>query len=97
MMIEEYVSDKGLVALSDCWDMVSQMARELTLEIRNSIEELSTQFQKMAILKADGDSKETNAQSMKKSVSSLVKQGKQNTHKWEMEQTSLFELFKSVF
>jgi len=51
-IIEGNFSDEGLAAMSDCADMTTALARELTQGIRNEVEDLSAVFKKMAILKS---------------------------------------------
>lgn len=50
-IIEGNFSDEGLAAMSDCSDMTTALARELTQGIRDEVEDLSAVFKKMAILK----------------------------------------------
>lgn len=50
-MIEGNFTDEGLAAMSDCTDMTTALARELTQGIKNEVEDLSAVFRKMAILK----------------------------------------------
>ena len=50
-IIEGNFTDEGLAAMSDCADMTTALARELTQGIRNEVEDLSAVFKKMAILK----------------------------------------------
>lgn len=50
-IIEGNFSDEGLAAMSDCSDMTTALARELTQGIKNEVEDLSTLFKKMAVLK----------------------------------------------
>ena len=50
-VIEGNISDEGLAALSDCQDMTTQLARELTMGIRDEVGDLADSFKKMAILK----------------------------------------------
>ena len=50
-VLEGNVTDEGLSAMSDCRDLTSQLARELTLGIQDEVENLSAVFKKMAILK----------------------------------------------
>jgi len=47
-------TDEGLAAMSDCADMTTALARELTNGIKDEVEDLSAVFQKMAILKPEG-------------------------------------------
>jgi len=50
-IIEGNFTDEGLAAMSDCTDMTTALARELTAGIKNEVEDLSAVFKKMAILK----------------------------------------------
>ncbi|MCR4719227.1 MAG: hypothetical protein K5768_06315 [Firmicutes bacterium] len=50
-LVEGSFSDEGLAAMSDCNDMTSQLARELTTGIRNEVEDIGAIFKKMAFLK----------------------------------------------
>ena len=50
-IIEGQMSDEGLAAMSECEDMLSLMAKELSLGIRDSVEDVSETFKKMALLK----------------------------------------------
>lgn len=50
-IIEGNISDEGLAAMSNCQDLTSQLAKELTLGIRSEVEDLSAMFRRMAILK----------------------------------------------
>jgi hypothetical protein len=50
-IIEGNFTDEGLAAMSDCADMTTALARELTQGIRNEVEDLRAVFKKMAILK----------------------------------------------
>ena len=45
------LTDEGLAAMSECQDITTALARELTLGIKNEVEDLSAIFKKMAILK----------------------------------------------
>lgn len=49
-MIEGNFSEEGLAAMSDIQDMTTQMAKELMLGIRDSVEDLAASFKKMAVL-----------------------------------------------
>ena len=57
-LIEGQITDEGLAAMSDCQDLTSQLARELTKGIRTEVEDLASVFKRMAILKT-GDEKKT--------------------------------------
>ena len=50
-IIEGNFSDEGLAAMSDCADMTTALARELTQGIKDEVEDLSEVFKKMALLK----------------------------------------------
>lgn len=50
-IIEGNISDEGLAAMSECSDMTSLLAKELTLGIKNEVEDIAEAFKKMAILK----------------------------------------------
>lgn len=50
-IIEGNFTDEGLAAMSDCADMTTALARELTMGIKDEVEDLSSVFKKMAILK----------------------------------------------
>jgi hypothetical protein len=54
-IIEGNFSDEGLSAMSDCADMTTALARELTQGIKHEVEDLSSVFKKMAILKSKAD------------------------------------------
>ena len=49
-LIEGNFSEEGLAAMSDVQDMTSQMAKELMLGIRDSVEDVASAFKKMAIV-----------------------------------------------
>jgi len=50
-IIEGGFSEEGLAAMSQCEDMTTLMAKELMLGIRDSVEDVSDSFRKMAFLK----------------------------------------------
>ena len=52
-LIEGQITDEGLAAMSDCRDLTSQLAKELTKGIRTEVEDISAIFKRMAILKTD--------------------------------------------
>ena len=56
-LIEGQVTDEGLAAMSDCRDLTSQLAKELTKGIRSEVEDLAGVFKRMAILKTDEEKK----------------------------------------
>jgi superfamily II DNA or RNA helicase len=49
-IIEGNLSDEGLAAMSDCQDMTTLLAKELTLGIKSEVDDLSEVFKKMAIM-----------------------------------------------
>jgi superfamily II DNA or RNA helicase len=53
-IIEGNLSDEGLAAMSECSDITAQLAKELTLGIKNEVEDIAEAFKKMAILKPEG-------------------------------------------
>ena len=57
-LVEGNFSDEGLAAMSDCTDMTSQLARELTKGIRDEVEDVSAMFKKMAIIKDENEPEE---------------------------------------
>ena len=57
-LVEGYFSDEGLAAMSDCTDMTSQLARELTKGIRDEVEDVAAMFKKMAIIKDENEPEE---------------------------------------
>ncbi len=56
-LVEGNFSDEGLAAMSDCCDMTSELARELTKGIQGEVEDIAEMYKKMAILK-DGTADE---------------------------------------
>ena len=52
-LIEGQFTEEGLAAMSDCRDLTSQLAMELTKGIREEVEDLSSVFKRMAILKTE--------------------------------------------
>lgn len=52
-LVEGNFSDEGLAAMSDCCDMTSELARELTKGIQGEVEDIAAMYKKMAILKDD--------------------------------------------
>lgn len=56
-LIEGQITDEGLAAMSDCRDLTSQLARELTKGIRSEVEDLASVFKRMAILKTEDEKK----------------------------------------
>jgi hypothetical protein len=55
-IIEGGFSDEGLAAMSQCEDMTAMMAKELMLGIRDSVEDVSASFKRMAVTKPAADS-----------------------------------------
>ena len=52
-IIEGNLSDEGLAAMSDCRDMTTLLAKELTLGIKEEVEDTADLFKKMAIIHSD--------------------------------------------
>jgi len=52
-ILEGNLTDEGLAAMSECQDLTTLLAQELTQGIKNEIEDLSAVFKKMAILKPE--------------------------------------------
>ena len=52
-IIEGTFSEEGLAAMSDVRDLTSQMAKELALGIKDSVEDIAAAFKKMAIINPD--------------------------------------------
>jgi len=50
-IIEGSFSEEGLAAMSECEDMTTLMAKELMLGIKDSVEDVSAMFRRMANLK----------------------------------------------
>jgi len=50
-VIEGNLTDEGLAAMSDCQDMTTALARELTQGIEGEVEDLGAVFKQMALLK----------------------------------------------
>ena len=57
-IIEGNLSDEGLAAMSECQDMTTLLAKELTLGIRDEVEDIAETFKKMAIIKTDTEEDE---------------------------------------
>jgi hypothetical protein len=49
--VYEMLTDEGLAAMSDCQDMTTALARELTQGIEGEVEDLGEVFKRMALLK----------------------------------------------
>ena len=58
-IIEGNFTDEGLAAMSDCADMTTALARELTQGIKNEVEDLSAVFKKMTKFKPEPNLFET--------------------------------------
>ena len=56
-LVEGNFTDEGLAALGDDADMTSQLAKELTMGIKNEVEDVAEMFKRMAIVK-DADEPE---------------------------------------
>jgi hypothetical protein len=54
-IIEGNFTDEGLAAMSECQDLTTLLAQELTLGIKDEVEDLSEVFKKMAIVKTDSE------------------------------------------
>jgi len=52
-IIEGNLSDEGLAAMSDCRDMTTLLAKELTLGIKAEVEDVAEAFKKMAVINSD--------------------------------------------
>ncbi|MDR3277967.1 MAG: hypothetical protein LBT12_04270, partial [Oscillospiraceae bacterium] len=63
-IIEGNISDEGLAAMSECKDMTTLLARELTLGIRDEVEDIAETFKKMAIIKTDAAEDTDSAKNM---------------------------------
>ena len=50
-VIEGNISEEGLAAMSDCEDLTTQLAKELVSGLKENVEELSSSFKKMAIIR----------------------------------------------
>ena len=49
-IIEGTLSEEGLAAMSDVRDLTSQMAKELSLGIKDNVEDIAAAFKKMAVI-----------------------------------------------
>ena len=49
-IIEGTFSEEGLSAMSDVRDLTSQMAKELSLGIKDNVEDIAAAFKKMAVI-----------------------------------------------
>jgi len=61
-VIEGCISDEGLAAMSECADMTTLLAKELTLGLKNEVDDIAETFKKMAILKPQEAIAETRAE-----------------------------------
>ena len=52
-IIEGSFSEEGLAAMSDVRDLTSQMAKELSLGIKDNVEDIAAAFKKMAVINPD--------------------------------------------
>ena len=57
-LVEGNFTDEGLAALGDDADMTSQLAKELTMGIKNEVEDVAEIFKRMAVLKDDNEPEE---------------------------------------
>ena len=67
-IIEGNFTDEGLAAMSDCSDMTTALARELTQGIKDEVEDLSAVFKKMAVLKPSAKEATIEVNTSKRSV-----------------------------
>jgi len=90
-VIEGNLTDEGLAAMSDCQDMTTALARELTQGIEGEVEDLGEVFKRMALLKpavidiSDEDVvvKDVSNDAIAKPKSSIVKANAQSAIKDE--------------
>lgn len=54
-VIEGNLTDEGLAAMSECQDLTTLLAQELTLGLKNGTEDIGDVFKKMAFLKPEGE------------------------------------------
>ena len=54
-VIEGNLTDEGLAAMSECQDLTTLLAQELTLGLKNGTENIGDVFKKMAFLKPEGE------------------------------------------
>ncbi len=88
-MIEGQLSDEGLAAMSQNQDMTTQLARDLASGIKESVEDLTATFKKMAVRN------ERNAKTQPQSELKAVKLIPQQTKETPEEQLTLFDLLAS--
>ena len=89
-MIEGQLSEEGLAALSQNTDMTTQLARELASGIKESVEDLTATFKKMAI-KNDRETKKPELKVIKPEVPALPEPETATQDK----QLTLFDLLAS--
>ena len=78
-IIEGNFTDEGLAAMSECQDLTTILAQELTLGIKNEVEDLSAVFKKMAILKPVAETERVPKTELEQSV--LDETTEQQPHK----------------
>lgn len=88
-MIEGQLSDEGLAAMSQNQDMTTQLARDLASGIKESVEDLTATFKKMAVRN------ERNAKTQPQSELKVVKLIPQQTKETPEAQLTLFDLLAS--
>ena len=89
-MIEGQLSEEGLAALSQNTDMTTQLARELASGIKESVEDLTATFKKMAI-KNDRETKKPELKVIKPELPALPEPETATQDK----QLTLFDLLAS--
>ena len=89
-MIEGQLSEEGLAALSQNTDMTTQLARELASGIKESVEDLTATFKKMAV-KNDRETKKPELKVIKPEVPMLPEPETATQDK----QLTLFDLLAS--
>lgn len=108
-IIEGNLSDEGLAAMSECRDMTTLLAKELTLGIKSEIDDLSQAFKKMAVIHEKPEMQNANATAVKSDTLNKVQKaveisaiasfsGKKRVKKAEYEnpdQISIFDLLVS--
>ena len=88
-MIEGQLSDEGLAAMSQNQDMTTQLARDLASGIKESVEDLTATFKKMAV------KNERNAKTQSQPELKVVKPIPPQTNKTPEVQLTLFDLLAS--
>ncbi len=88
-MIEGQLSDEGLAAISQNQDMTTQLARDLASGIKESVEDLTATFKKMAV------KNERNAKTQTQPELKVVKPIQPQTDKTPEVQLTLFDLLAS--